>query len=194
MESRGGGGHVRGGASLAHTGSHTDTFAHALMCPPPHTHTLFGPAVVAAAVPPQLVGDATMTASMVNALRRLAIEPPPGWVRALLEASRSALKNRCSDLHVAGLAGALAAWGVAPEGRWVARLMWRGQVLLQQGRMSPGALVALLQVRRAGGLQRGWGIGAGAGVVAGMVVVGSQQGQVGCPPRRPPAVLQEQRT
>ncbi|EFJ39264.1 hypothetical protein VOLCADRAFT_101178, partial [Volvox carteri f. nagariensis] len=93
----------------------------------------------------QLLADTTATASLITALRRLNIEPPPSWVAALLEASRSALKNRATDLHLANLAGALAAWGVRPDGRWTARLMWRSQVLMQQGRMSPRALVALLQ-------------------------------------------------
>nr|Q8VXP3.1 RecName: Full=Tbc2 translation factor, chloroplastic; Flags: Precursor [Chlamydomonas reinhardtii]CAD20887.1 Tbc2 translation factor [Chlamydomonas reinhardtii] len=93
----------------------------------------------------QLLADTTCSAALLTALRRLNIEPPPGWVGALLEESRSALKNRCTDLHLANLAGSLAAWGVRPDGRWAARLMWRSQVLMNEDRMSPRALVALLQ-------------------------------------------------
>ncbi len=89
--------------------------------------------------PTQLLADTTSTASLITALRRLNIEPPASWVAALLEASRSALKNRATDLHLANLAGALAAWGVKPDGRWAARLMWRSQVLMQQvGGVGPG--------------------------------------------------------
>ncbi|GLC74503.1 hypothetical protein PLESTF_001519600 [Pleodorina starrii] len=101
----------------------------------------------------QLLSDTTSTASLITALRRLNIEPPPSWTSALLEASRSALKNRCTDLHLANMAGALAAWGVKPDWRWTARLIWRSQVLMQQGRMSPRALVALLQSMSALGVQ-----------------------------------------
>lgn len=67
---------------------------------------------------------------MVTALRRLSIEPPPSWVAALLDASRSALQRRATDLHLANLAASLAAWGVKPDGRWTARMFWRSQNLM----------------------------------------------------------------
>ncbi|KXZ52897.1 hypothetical protein GPECTOR_8g277 [Gonium pectorale] len=101
----------------------------------------------------QLLSDTTCAASLVTALRRLSIEPPPAWVAALLDASRSALKNRCADLHLANLAGSLAAWGVVPDGRWTARLMWRSTVLMKENQMSPRALVALLQAMSSLGLR-----------------------------------------
>ncbi|GFR43723.1 hypothetical protein Agub_g4834, partial [Astrephomene gubernaculifera] len=93
----------------------------------------------------QLLSDTSCAASLITALRRLSLDPPRAWVRALLSASRPALKNRCADLHLANLAGTLAAWGVRPDGRWAGRLFWRSQVLMQQNRMSPRALVAMLQ-------------------------------------------------